>query len=451
MPSHSYKRCSTAVEERRKLDLFMQMRIDDQNSAVTEQQRLFFHCLQAEWSSAFCRTLTQLTVEQWQALVTLAEAQKVAPLFYHQCKRYQREMPLPAEIRTALHARYIHNAGRNLFLWKALGVILTDCRQQGISVLVLKGAALVGTVYPNKALRQMADLDLLVPEAAMGTAVTLLLARGYQPASQIGTEVLDHFTILHHLPPFVHPESNICVELHATIAPPNRFYSVDIAELWAAAQPLPVAGASAFTLAPEDLLLYTCMHATYRHLFELGARFLCDVDAIVRHYQATLDWERLVARAKAWQWHNGVFLGLYLAEQLLDTPIPSAVLHALQPVNFHAQAAHQPIVEESLRLIFDDHQPTAEVDGEFAQKWTNLPWHTKLSKGLRTLLLSRRKMATHYPSDANSLKIFLYYPVRVKDLLLNNLPRIRLMWNKGSAPANTIQRKSRLLDWLEKA
>lgn len=345
-----------------------------------------------------------------------------------------------------LHARYVHNAGKNALLWQELCALLSECHQQALPVLVLKGAALLGTIYRNKALRQMADLDLLVPEAAIGTVVTLLQERGYQAKAQIGTEILDHFTILHHLPPFVHPESNICVELHVTIAPPNRFYSIDIAELWAAAQPLPMAGSAAFTLAPEDLLLYTCMHATYRHLFELGARFLCDVDAIVRHYGATLDWDRLVARAKAWQWHNGVFLGLHLAHQLLATPIPPTTLQALQPADFHVQ-----LVEESLHLIFDDPKATAEVDGEFAQKWTSLSWPAKIDKGLRMLLLSRRKMATYYPSEANSLKIFLYYPVRVKDLVASNLPRLRLLWHKEPAIADTIQRKSRLMEWLEKA
>ena len=424
----------------------MQNKSDHGKTENSELQRLFFHCLQTEWSSATSKALAQLTLEQWQDLVTLATQQQVAPLFYYHCKRHQHALALPPEMHTLLHTRYVYTAGRNVLLWQELCAILNECHQHEIAVIVLKGAALLSTVYPNKALRQMADLDLLLPEAAIGTVVNVLQARGYQAKAQIGTEIPDHFTILHHLPPFIHPESNLCVELHATVAPPNRFYSMDIAELWAAAQPLPITGGSALTLAPEDLLLYTCMHATYRHLFELGARFLCDVDAIVRHYQAVLDWERLVARAKAWQWHNGVFLGLYLAQQLLATPIPPATLQALQPAAFQEQ-----IVEESLRLIFDDPQATAEVNGEFAQKWTSLSWPAKIGKGLRMLLLSRRQMATYYPSDPNSLKIFLYYPVRMKDLVVSNLPRLRLLWRKEPAIADTIQRKSHLMRWLEKA
>lgn len=67
------------------------------------------------------------------------------------------------------------------------------------------------------------------------------------------------------------------------------------------------------------------------------------------------------------------------------------------------------------------------------------------------LLLSRRKMATSYPSDANALKLFLYYPVRVKALLMSNLPRIWLLWHKEPAIAATLQRKRRVMNWLEKA
>ncbi len=413
---------------------------------TNELQHTFFACLQAEWSDSTIATLATLTPAQWQALVTLAEQQQVAPLLYHQCKRHQTKIVLPPAIKPMLHAYYYRNGARNTLLWHELGAILDSCQQHEISVLVLKGAALIGKVYDNKALRVMADLDLLLPEAAIGRAVDLLLARGYQAKSQIGTEITDHFTILHHLPPFVHPISKICVELHGTIAPPNRRYSIDSADLWANARPLSKAGSTALTLAPEDLLLYTCMHATYRHLFELGARFLCDVDAIVHHYQAELDWDRLVARAKAWHWDNGVFLGLALAQRLLATPIPAATLRSLQPPDFDEQ-----LVEEALILLFDDEQITTAVDGEFADKWTNLPWHVKVGKGVRMLFLSRRKMATHYPSAPDSFKIFLYYPVRVKDLLVSNLPRVRLLWQKEPDVAEMIQRKSRLTRWLEKA
>lgn len=416
----------------------------------TEQQRLFFRCLHTDWSSATISALTQLAPAQWQTLVLLAEQQQVAALLYYRWKRYQQEVPLPTQIKAMLYARFYYSAGRNQLLWQEISAIADLFHQHQIALLVLKGAALLATVYPDKALRQMADIDLLVAEETIGKAVELLQRRGYQAKSQLGETITDHFTILHHLPPFIHPGSKICIELHLTVAPPQRTYSVDSADLWAAAQPLPAVGPSALTLAAEDLLLYTCMHATYRHLFELGARFLCDVDAIVRHYQASLDWERIVARAQEWQWGNGVFLGLHLAHRLLETPIPSSTLRALQPEDFQKDGVREQILDDSLSLIFDHESDAAAVDGEFAQKWETLSWRTKIAKGVRMILLSRRKMATHYPSPPDSLKIFLYYPVRVKDLLVNNLPRIQLMWRKEPTIAHAIQRKSRLLHWLQK-
>ncbi len=421
------------------------------NIFATDQQDLLFRCLRAEWTDGTIDALAQLTPAQWEAVAMVAEAQQAAPLFYHRCKRHQVGALLPPQVNARLHRHYYQTAVRNMLLWKELGEILDSWHQQGIAAIVLKGAALIGTVYQNKALRPMSDVDLLVPEAAVGRAVDLLLARGYQPQSQIGTEVADHFALLHHLPPFFHAELQIYIEVHTTIAPPNRFYSINIADLWAAAEPLSVAGKAALTLAAEDLLLYTCMHATYRHLFDLGVRFLCDIDAIVRHHSTALDWDRLVARARAWQWHKGAFLGLYLAQRLLATPIPAAALQALHPTAFREQGAREEIVAESLRLLFADQQATAAVDGEFAQKWHTLPWRAKIGKGLRMLTISRRQMATYYPSAPNSFKIFLYYPVRVKDLLLHNLPRLRLLWCKEPAIVGAIYRKRRLLHWLEKS
>jgi len=57
-----------------------------------------------------------------------------------------------------------HNAARNLILLKHTKDILRVLRQENIPVIVLKGIALVETVYPHIGMREIADIDLLVKE-----------------------------------------------------------------------------------------------------------------------------------------------------------------------------------------------------------------------------------------------------------------------------------------------
>ena len=404
----------------------------------------FFQCLQRDLPAAQTKHLQQLSSEEWQQLVALAYQQRVAPLLYKRLQPYQGQLNMPAAVWQQLELHYYQNAIRNKRILQELGELLTLFRQQQIPVIVLKGACLANTVYPHPGLRVMLDLDLLLPLETINQAVTLLLANGYQPQSALSQVITDYFTILHHLPPFQRAGSPITIELHSTLAAPDRFYAVQPEELWAHAIPIQFAMGEALSLSVEDLLLYTCMHATYRHLLELDARFLCDIDAIVHTYQQVIDWKLVESRARAWRWQNGVYLSLELAHTLLATPLPPVLLQTLRPATFTTH-----IRAEALALLLGKEVNTAIVSGEFAQKWANLRWYAKVGQAVRTILLSRRKMAAYYPVAANSPKIFLYYPVRVRDLLQQNLPRLRLLWRKDTA--STIERKSKLMAWLENA
>lgn len=413
---------------------------------VSSKHRLhtcFFQCLRSTVPAEAITYLQQCASAEWQQLLTLANKQRVAPLFYHRLLPYQAQINMPEDVFKSLQLSFYHNVMQNKRISQELSKLLRLFQRHHIQVIVLKGACLANTVYTYPGLRVMMDLDLLLPVETMSQAVALLVADGYQPQGPLGQVITDHFAVLHHLPPFRHPDSTINIELHSAVAPPDRFYTVDSQELWAQARPLPIETAAASSLDVEDLLLYTCMHATYRHLLELDGRFLCDLDAIIHTYQQVIDWKLVETRARARQWLNGVYLSLELAHTLLATPLPPLVLQALRPATFTPQQR-----TEALALLLGNQPGATLITGEFAQKWKSLPWHTKLTKGIRMALLPRRILATYYPVAPDSPRILLYYPVRIYDLIRQNLPRLRLL--RRNDVANLIQHKSNLMEWLEK-
>lgn len=413
---------------------------------VSSTQRLhtcFFQCLRTTVPAEAITYLQQCSPAEWQQLLTLANEQRVEPLFYHRLLPYQAQLNMPEDVFKSVQLSFYHNVMRNTRIAQELSKLLRLFQQHNIQVIVLKGACLANTVYTYAGLRVMMDLDLLLPVDRINQAVALLLADGYQPQGPLGQVITDHFAVLHHLPPFRHPDSTITIEVHTAVAPPDRFYSVDSQELWAQARPLSIGTETALSLDVEDLLLYTCMHATYRHLLELDARFLCDLDAIIHTYQQVIDWKLVERRARARQWLNGVYLSLELAHTLLATPVPPLVLRTLQPATFTRQRR-----EEALALLLGNQPEAAIITGEFAQQWRTLPWHTKLKKGIRMSFLPRRILATYYPVAPDSLQILLYYPIRIYDLLRQNLPRMRLLWRADAA--DRIQQKGNVMEWLEK-
>jgi len=115
------------------------------------------------------------------------------------------------------------------------------------------------------------------------------------------------------------------VELHWTVAPWPVSFLLDSAHLWERTRKAGLGGGSVSTFSPEDLILTLCVHGS-AHLWErLG--WVCDVAEVVRVSSRDVDWERLVERADALNIKRMLFLGLFLANELLGTDLPELVLH----------------------------------------------------------------------------------------------------------------------------
>ncbi len=69
---------------------------------------------------------------------------------------------MPKEVALALKTTYYQTAANNAVLFKELDRILAAFAEAEIPVIVLKGAALAQTLYPDPGLRPMGDLDLFV-------------------------------------------------------------------------------------------------------------------------------------------------------------------------------------------------------------------------------------------------------------------------------------------------
>src|SRR6202000_432627 len=81
----------------------------------------------------------------------------------------------------ALERAYLANAAHSGLIRDTTARVIDALNSADIQALLLKGAALVETAYPNPAEREMLDIDVLVPEARMAEATATLSALGYQP------------------------------------------------------------------------------------------------------------------------------------------------------------------------------------------------------------------------------------------------------------------------------
>jgi hypothetical protein len=98
----------------------------------------------------------------WNFLIISAHEHRVLPLVYRTLSRAGLG-PVPAAALNRLRNAFQANVKRNLFLTSELFSVMDLLRTNGIPSIPYKGPVLTFDVYGDLALRQFADLDIIVP------------------------------------------------------------------------------------------------------------------------------------------------------------------------------------------------------------------------------------------------------------------------------------------------
>lgn len=255
-------------------------------------------CLAARWrpeAMAEAQALAQAPGFQWEALAGLAEEEELAPLLY---AALQRQTWAPVDVMQRLRAAYMRNASRNALLLAELEQALARLAAAGIPALALKGAALTARLYGNIGLRPMVDLDLLVRREDMTMALATLEAAGYRrPHAEPSTGVtlaFENEIVLRRA-----DRIEVALELHWSLFD-SPYYQKQLPTLWfwQTAELAHLGDTPVHVLGAEGELLHLCGHLALHHHGQ-GLLWEHDIAAVMAQGQQTLDWEELLARAKA--------------------------------------------------------------------------------------------------------------------------------------------------------
>jgi hypothetical protein len=120
-----------------------------------------------------------LATIDWDHLTALGCRHGIAPLIYHHLRQTEGVSTLPPSAIDGLRRTYYGNVARNTLLYQELHGVLSALQGMGSQVIVLKGAALAETVYPDRVLRPMSDIDLLVRPEEIARIEDTLIDLGY--------------------------------------------------------------------------------------------------------------------------------------------------------------------------------------------------------------------------------------------------------------------------------
>ncbi len=265
----------------------------------------------------------------WKKVLKFIHSNHIAPLIYHNLKDIKESHLIPKEAMDQLRKAYYVNLVRNMYFYEQLKRILDAFREEGIEVIVLKGAALAETVYDDIGLRYMGDIDLLVREQDLDRAEELMAKLGY--FSYEGQHSKDSFKKNHrHLAPFYNQDNGIKVEIHRDIVNPGTPFYIDIRKLWDRAQGAIIGGVNTLALSHEDLIIHLCLHSFYSQPFKRGMRNLIDISQVVEYYDERINWDLIIKEAREGSFAFYIYYALYLAREIMDVKIKKEVLDALK-------------------------------------------------------------------------------------------------------------------------
>jgi hypothetical protein len=405
---------------------------------------LLLGCLHQDATRLNSSDLAEFSPDDWQAVLTLARNQRVQPLLYRRLASRSLPQDPPSEVMTRLRARYLRVASHGLRLQQELGDVVDALAAADVPVIALKGIYLASCVYDNVALREMNDIDVLVPRDTLRQASARLNALGYAPINPGSID--QDVAISHHLDLLI-KDDRVAVEVHWNLTRPGLPYSIEPEELWQRMVPVRIAGRDLWSLALEDLILHLCVHTSYQHQFIFGLRPSCDLAEVLARHGADLDWDALLQRAERWRWQRGVFLALRLARDLVGADVPEEVLARLRPTGFDERIAHMARLQ-----ILGDTAVARELSPRFAIMWKERDTRHKVRAIMERVFLPRYQLAQRFGHEPTTRSIMMLYVWRLRELMRRYARQAWDLRRGDTAITDLTDRRNQLAVWLsEKA
>jgi hypothetical protein len=379
------------------------MKHDLQVNPVNPVNELLLCCARTAAAPHVVERVRELAASEadWEYLFLLARRHAVVPLLYVQLEQHAADL-VPSDFLRNLKKHHLDNAARNTVLTAELCRLITLLAEHGIEAVPYKGPVLALFAYDNLALRRFVDLDVIVRKSDVLQAREILSAEGYTPTKSLSLAQQELLLRTQHNMQFSRDNHQLLIELHWEVAPHLFASTLNAETLWQDLSTIHLNGIEVKTLSPDDLLFSLCVHGS-RHLWE-RLSWICDVAELIS--RRSFNWTTLLQRAAHADNERMFLLGLYLAEKLLDAPLPPEVKQ-----RYNADERLKLLAGNVVKQIFDG---TTHVPATSREIF-------KYNIGVRKTLSARARYVVHMlrPTDSDlgarslpSSLSFAYYLIR---------------------------------------
>ncbi|HKK41266.1 MAG TPA: nucleotidyltransferase family protein [Bacteroidales bacterium] len=377
---------------------------------INTEERLLLDLCRLETDDIRKTQITDLAKEvtRWDYFSTLAAMHGVAALVYYNLEKNNLLKYVPSGITDELKTAMLKSIGRNVFLTESLAEALNLLNSHNIKTVLLKGMALEKSIYGNRGLRQMNDIDILVERWKCLKARSILMNKGFTSLpvkSVLHKLILDR--IGKHLPSLI--KNGASIEIHHELFT-DRLHSLT-GKIIDSSKEVSVNGEKAFIPHPQLFFLYLIRHLEKHEANnESQLRLYTDLIVMLEKYSGLIinhDFLHLVSDAGM----KSVMAGhLYSLQEFWSVEFPGWLRSFIKNNN------PSDTTECFLFFLRSPKNDLTNRHGIYSQVVKEIPGvHRKIIFVLGDIFPTLTFMKKRYKCSGN-LKAVLYYPHRLGKL-----------------------------------
>ncbi len=260
----------------------------------------------------------------WQDVVAIAERQRLSPVVYEMISDAAPDLTSPEQLN-ALREATARITSASMALLREMICLYRLFEAAQIQVIPFKGPLLAWVAYGSFIRREYSDLDFVVQQKCIPDVVAALKSAGYHPqfdpleahAGQDKTAP-GQYT-------FLSDPQKILVEFHTERT--LRYFPtpIDFQDLTGRLMTVEIGGQRLRTFSVEDTLVMLCVHGA-KHFWErLG--WVLDIAKLATAQE--VNWTLAMQIAAKMESTRVFLLGLYLAHDLFEAPLPRQLLEEI--------------------------------------------------------------------------------------------------------------------------
>ena len=274
----------------------------------------------------------------WDLLNGMSTHEGLSGIVYQAWKEGQRPANVPISLFAKFGAIFLRDQQQFSYIQTELNThVAPALAKAGLKMILIKGAALAGSLYPKAGMRPMVDLDCLVSQPALSSTIGILSTLGYKKEHSHMNLPWSGFQEHHVVMRLPEPHQSIRLELHyALLHTQGDFFKLNIEWFLSQTEPFHCSLISGNNASRDSLLTFTAS----AHLFFLAIHLMMghgeggcdllhffDIHLLLERWGSLINWEELLAAARDMNLDYVIFAAVEGCADRFGTHIPPALSH----------------------------------------------------------------------------------------------------------------------------